>query len=167
MPQVQKKDICKIRYKNKAFEGKHIPRLLPLWKNSPMVMQSPQTQHSHMANPSQRVCNFHLQNKHPKPGPRSDNGEGMLASYLQMVGCSSQSYPNQKVLTAMQLESPLAVIEKNCGCLGSPPAAAGPGPLWWWRIGHGFSAPPIVGGDFKMTGFSAPQGTRWIRWERH
>jgi hypothetical protein len=44
----------------------------------------------------------------------------------------------------MQLEGPLAVIEKIVGVWTLPRSCrAGPGPLWWWwrRTGHGDSTP--------------------------
>jgi len=80
------------------------------------------TGRSHTANPSQRVCNFHLQNKHTEPGPRSDIGGGTQACFIfANARLCAQSHQNQKLLTqVMKLETPLAVIEKNCRCLGSP-----------------------------------------------
>ena len=49
------------------------------------VLHCPCNHLSHMVSPSQHVCNFRLQNKHPEPGPRSDNEGAMFASYLQIV----------------------------------------------------------------------------------
>jgi hypothetical protein len=94
----------------------------------------------------------------------------MLASYLQMVGCSSQSYPNQKLLTAMQLETPLAVIEKNCGCLGSPPHLQDRAPCDDDADDDVLvmGSPPLQSAaTSRWRGSLRPQGTRWIRWERH
>jgi len=85
--------------------------------------RAPPTGRSHTANPSQRVCDFHLQDKHPETGPRSDNGGGTHACFIfANARLCVQSHPNQKVLTpVMQLQTPLAVIEKNCLCMDSPP----------------------------------------------
>ena len=119
--QVQKKgSFCKIRrrqWKVRMYQGFFLDEGILRWPCAPP------TGRSHTANPSQRVCNFHLQNKHPEPGPRSDK-DGRMHAYFIFANARLcvQSHPNQKVLTpVMHLEPPLAVTEKNCRCLDSPP----------------------------------------------